>query len=201
MRPGIELFNASGTRFFSTELQTWNYVGSFVVPSGYASGTVREPSSGNYSEVYAPGMSYTSWNCYSNTGTLQGTYTTNVYWNGSIISSVSGLAYSMTIGGWTYFMDQSYAASYYTAGQYGSYGYYELHYGVYRTQVQQIFTPQSVTVNLPVLSMMSEVILQRSAMDNPPANQEGYIHSASRSGDNVTANGGNVRTLVVVLGR
>lgn len=51
------------------------------------------------------------------------------------------------------------------------------------------------------LSMMTEVIFQRSAVDNPPSNQEGYIHTVYRSGNNITATGGNIRTLVTVLGR
>ena len=94
MSLGISLYTASGAKFFSTDSQTWNYIGSFIAPAN-ATGTA--------------------------------TFST--------------------------------------------------------------------------LSLMSEVIFQRSAVDNVPSNQEGYIHDVSRSGNDVTATGGTIRTLVVVLGR
>jgi hypothetical protein len=94
MSTGIQLFNANQKKFFDTESQTWNYVGSFIAPAN---------------------------------GSATATYST--------------------------------------------------------------------------MSLMSEFIFQRSAVDNPPANQEGYIHDVSRSGNDVTASGGSIRTLVIVLGR
>ena len=57
------------------------------------------------------------------------------------------------------------------------------------------------TVNFPNIAIMSEIIFQRSAVDNVPSNQEGYIHDVSYSGNDVTASGGTIRTLVIVLGR
>lgn len=56
------------------------------------------------------------------------------------------------------------------------------------------------SVDFPTLALMSEVLIQRFFVDTAPGNQEAYIHSASRSGITVTSTGGNVRTLIVVLG-
>lgn len=57
----------------------------------------------------------------------------------------------------------------------------------------------------PILSSLSEVLIQTSFVDSPPGNQEAYVHSVSRSGNTVTASSlggiGTVRTLVTVLGR
>lgn len=56
-----------------------------------------------------------------------------------------------------------------------------------------------------VISLMSEVLIQRFFVDTAPGNQEAYVHAVSRSGTTVTATAnatnGTVRTLVVVLGR
>lgn len=60
---------------------------------------------------------------------------------------------------------------------------------------------ENPSVTFAALSVMSEVIFQRSAVDNPPNNQAGYIHTVSQSGTTITASGGNIRTLVTVLGR
>lgn len=60
---------------------------------------------------------------------------------------------------------------------------------------------QSATLNIPAISLVSEVIFQRSFIDSPPGNQEAYIHSVSLSGTTVVALNGNVRTLITVLGR
>jgi len=59
----------------------------------------------------------------------------------------------------------------------------------------------SASRTFDVLSMISEVIIQRSFIDSPPGNQEAIIHICSRSGNTITASGGNVRTLVVVMAR
>lgn len=60
---------------------------------------------------------------------------------------------------------------------------------------------ESAVVNMPVLSVMSEVLIQRSGVDVSPTSQEGLIHAASSSGTTVSASGGNIRTLITVLGR
>lgn len=60
---------------------------------------------------------------------------------------------------------------------------------------------QSATLNIPQISLMSEVIFQRTFVNAPPGNQEAYIHTASLSGTTVVAVNGNVQTLIVVLGR
>lgn len=64
---------------------------------------------------------------------------------------------------------------------------------------------QSTSVSFANLAIMSEVIFQRSAVDNAPSNQQGYIHNVSRVGTTVTATAGTgvgtIRTLVIVLGR
>ena len=59
----------------------------------------------------------------------------------------------------------------------------------------------SATFSIPEISLVSEVLLQRTFVDSPPGNQEAFIHTASVSGTNVVAINGNVRTLITVLGR
>jgi hypothetical protein len=53
----------------------------------------------------------------------------------------------------------------------------------------------------PTIGILGEVLIQKSAVDRPPTNQEGYIANVGRSGNTISAWGGNVRTLVIVLGR
>lgn len=194
---GLTLFNTAGADFYSTKSQTWNYVGSFIVPDGYSQGTVRQPSSG--SNTPASSIGYCSWTMYSSDGTMNGAYYNSLYWGGVAVGSVSGSATTAVFDGWTYYIDAStkYSGWFFDPES----GVYYAEFGIYRTQTQTIFTPQVVTQTFPTLSMMSEVTIQRSAVDNVPSNQEGYIHSASRNGDSVTASGGNIRTLVIVLGR
>jgi len=52
-----------------------------------------------------------------------------------------------------------------------------------------------------VLSLIGEVIMQRSFIGGVPDNQEAYIHNVSRSSNVITASSGNVATLIVVLAR
>lgn len=59
----------------------------------------------------------------------------------------------------------------------------------------------SNSASFSTLSLLNEVLIQTSFVDGVPGNQEAYVHSASRSGNTVTAVSGNVRTLVTVLGR
>lgn len=94
MTYGIALWNQSGTKFFDTTSQTWNYIGSFIAPA-------------------------------------------NV--NGS----------------------QTFSA----------------------------------------LAECSDAIMQRSLVDSVPNNQEGYLHTVTRSGTTISYSGGNVPTMIVVLGR
>ena len=51
------------------------------------------------------------------------------------------------------------------------------------------------------LSLIGEVIIQRAFIDSPPGNQEAIIHTCTRNGNTITASGGNVRTMVVVMAR
>jgi len=51
------------------------------------------------------------------------------------------------------------------------------------------------------LSLINEVIVQRSFINSPPDSQEAIIHTVSRSGNTLTASGGNVGTLIVILAR
>ena len=63
----------------------------------------------------------------------------------------------------------------------------------------------SWTQLFPILGSLNEVLLQVSFVDSAPGNQEALVHSVSRSGNMVTASSlggvGNVRSLVIVLGR
>lgn len=61
---------------------------------------------------------------------------------------------------------------------------------------------------VPQLGLISEIIIQRSAVDAPPNSQEGYIHYCFRGGSGFFPDatkiyyyGGNVKTHVVILGR
>lgn len=60
---------------------------------------------------------------------------------------------------------------------------------------------ETINVSFPIFDRLTEVLFQRSAVDNAPANQEGLIHTVYRSGNLVVCTSGNIRTLVTVLGR
>lgn len=189
MSYGIQIAKADGTVFFSTEFATWNFIDSFEVPSGFVPGTIREPASGEH-------YSYNNTAWYTQGGNPG--HRLFIHWGGGWIAydvPIAPNTTSYTLSGTTYFRGTLYNDS----TGYGGNG--EMAFGIFRTYPGTVFVPQSVTKSYPILSSMSEVIFQRSAIDNPPANQEGYVHSVSRSGNVVTASGGNVRTLVTVLGR
>jgi hypothetical protein len=60
------------------------------------------------------------------------------------------------------------------------------------------------TLTIPAISLMKRVIFQRFAVNNPPDNQEGYIHTAAQTTSDpntISVSGGNVDTLVIVLGQ
>lgn len=59
----------------------------------------------------------------------------------------------------------------------------------------------SATATFASIALMSEVIFQRSLVDNVPGNQEAVVHTAYLSGNTVVAQGGSVRSLIIVLGR
>ena len=59
----------------------------------------------------------------------------------------------------------------------------------------------AVSRTFDALSLIGETIIQRSFIDAPPGNQEAIIHSCTRIGNTITASGGNVCTLVVVMAR
>lgn len=60
---------------------------------------------------------------------------------------------------------------------------------------------QSATATFGSIALMSEVIFQRSLVDDVPGNQEAIVHTAYLSGTTVVAQGGSVRSLIIVLGR
>lgn len=63
------------------------------------------------------------------------------------------------------------------------------------------YTDSTLVATYSTLSLMNDVIIQISAIDNPPDNQAGYIPTVYVSGNDVYAEPGAIRALVVVLGR
>jgi hypothetical protein len=62
---------------------------------------------------------------------------------------------------------------------------------------------QTANYYVPQLQYITEFLVQRSALNNPPENQAGilHIHSINMNNYIATAYGGTVDTFIIILGR
>lgn len=90
MATGIELYTASGVKYFSTETTTWSYIGSFIAVGGRS-------TSVNFPSIVLMGEVIFQRSIVDNLPVNQEATVHNVYRNGTLVTAQDGAVRTLII--------------------------------------------------------------------------------------------------------